>query len=152
MELTEQDRVWAQETLEKSGLFNGCTDRELAELFNGLDKQQYHAESSILLQGEISSRLCLIHAGMVKVIVRKGKEKTKVAELGAGHYFGEISLLTPRAATATIKAGSGCEIFFLPGDIVQSLVKRNPALAEKLNKKIEERLQSQHVINDHEHC
>jgi CRP-like cAMP-binding protein len=150
MELTEQDAAWAKETIAKTDLFAACSAAELCELYECLDKQNYRAEAIILMQGEISSRLCLIHAGTVNITIRKGKDKTKVAELGAGSYFGEISLLTPRAATATVKAETGCEIIFLPGEIVQALVKKNPPLADIMNKKIEERLQShQKIHNEH---
>jgi CRP-like cAMP-binding protein len=75
--------------------------------------------------------------------VRKGKEKNKVAELSPNSIFGEISLLTPRAATATVKSEAETDIIFLPGEVVQALVKKNPVLADMINKKIEERLESQ---------
>ena len=119
MELNEEDSVWARAAIEKTGLFAGCSADERAALYDGLEKQQYRPDATILFQGEISSRLCLVHTGAVVIIVRTGKEKQKVAELGAGSYFGEISLLTPRAATATVKAAAETEIIFLPGEVVR---------------------------------
>jgi CRP-like cAMP-binding protein len=143
MELSEQDIQWAEETIRKTGLFATCSEDELQQLLAGLDKQCYHAGSTILFQGEISSRLCLVEAGTVAVVVRKGKDKNKVAELGQNSYFGEISLRTPRAATATVKAETEAEVIFLPGEVVQALVKKNPELAGMINGKIQERLDAQ---------
>jgi CRP-like cAMP-binding protein len=143
MELTEQDLSWAKETIAKTGLFATCSEAENNELLGGLEKQHYNGGSTILFQGEISSRLCLVENGKVAIFVRKGKEKTKVAELEKNSYFGEISLLTPRAATATVKAETDADIIFLSGEVVQALVKKNPVLAEMINKRIEERIASQ---------
>lgn len=141
MELTEQDLQWAREIIKKVELFVTCSDEEIEELVNGLDKVSYNQGSTILFQGEISSKLCLVQNGKVSVNVRKGKEKNKVAELGQGAFFGEISLLRPQAATATIKAEETTDVLFLPGEVVQAMVNKNSELSEAINKKIEERLE-----------
>jgi len=143
MELNELDLQFARETIDKMGLFGVCSENEIAQLIGGLEKQNYKQGSTVLFQGEISSRLCLVESGKVSVLIRKGKDKVKVAELGANSYFGEISLLTPRAATATIRSEEDSVILFLPGEVVGRLVKANPSLQEELTKKINERLESQ---------
>ena len=150
MELSEQDLEWAKKTIEKTELFTSCSETELAELLSGLDKRHYDALATIIFQGEISNRLCLIENGQVSVWIKKSGQKVKMADLGPGSYFGEISLLTPRAATATVKAETTSDIILLPGEVVQGIVKKNPVLAEILNKKIEERLQSQKKIIEEE--
>lgn len=143
MELTDQDIVWAKQTIQKTGLFNTCSQDEICQLIAGLEKETYKAPGTIIFQGEISSRLYLVQSGLVSVTVRTGSNKVKVAELGENSFFGEISLLMPRAATATVKAEKDTEIFILPGEVVQALVKKNPALSEIMNKKIQERLDAQ---------
>lgn len=148
MELNEEDLQFAKETIQKTGLFAVCGEAELNQLYGGLEKQGYKQNSTVLFQGEISSKLCLVESGTVSVNVRKGKDKVKVAELGANSFFGEISLLTPRAATATIKAETDAAIIFLPGEVVQRLARANPALQEALNQKISERLASQKQQTD----
>lgn len=143
MSLNEHDIEWAKGVIRKIDLFAGCSEDEIKRLVDGLDKKTYKSGATILFQGEISSRLYLVETGNVSINVRKGKDKIKVAELPANSYFGEISLLRPRAATATVKAESDTDIVFLPGEVVQELVKSQPALAETINAKIEERLKSQ---------
>jgi CRP-like cAMP-binding protein len=143
VELTEQDVSWAKETIKKIGLFDSCSDQELAHLLDGLEKTHFNANATILFQGEISSKLHLVETGTVAVIVRRGQEKAKVATLGINGFFGEISLLTPRAATATIKAESDVDIVALPGEVVQALVRKNPVLAGVINTRIAERLEAQ---------
>ncbi|MBN1824312.1 MAG: cyclic nucleotide-binding domain-containing protein [Endomicrobiales bacterium] len=142
MELNEIDVQWAKDTLRKIDIFCGCSESEFTQLVGGLEKKEYKANSTVLFQGEISCRLCIVKSGKVSINVRKGKDKLKVAELEPNAYFGEISLLMPRAATATVKAEIDSEIVFLPGEVVQALVKNNPSLAGTINKKIQERLDS----------
>jgi CRP-like cAMP-binding protein len=111
-------------------------------LAEGMEKQSYKSNATILFQGEVSNRLYLVQAGTVSVWARKDRNKLKIAELTAGNYFGEISLLTPRAATATIKAETACDIIFLPGEVVEAMVKHNPALCAALQAEIKQRLAS----------
>ena len=143
MELNSQDMAWAKATMTKTGLFGACSEAEIKILMDNLEKEHYKQGSTILFQGEISSKLYLIETGLVSINIRKGKEKLKVAELGPDSYFGEISLLTPRAATATVKAEADTEIIFLAGEAVQGIVKTDPAVADFINKQIEERLKAQ---------
>jgi CRP-like cAMP-binding protein len=140
MSLNDEDIPFAKEAIVKTGLFSGITEAELNSLADGMEKQSYHANAAILFQGEISNRLYLVQQGLVSVWARKNNEKIKVAELGAGCYFGEISLLTPCAATATIKAEKPTDIISLPGEVVEAMVKRNPVLSTTIHKEIEKRL------------
>ena len=140
MSLTEQDIPFARESVIKTGLFSGITEAELNSLLDGMEKQSYNANATILFQGEISNRLYLVQAGLVSVWARKAGAKIKVAELAAGSYFGEISLLTPSAATATIKAENATDIIFLPGEVVEAVVKNNPPLSTEIHNEIEKRL------------
>ncbi|MFH1367510.1 MAG: cyclic nucleotide-binding domain-containing protein [Elusimicrobiota bacterium] len=149
MDLTTQDLAWAKETLRNNDIFSNCTEAEITELSNGMEKQCYNQGQTVLFQGEISSRLCMVQSGKVSVWVRKNKDKTKVAELGTGAVFGEISLMTPRAATATIKSEETTEIVFLSGEIVQAMAKKTPSFSETINKKIEEHLaKSKQAVED----
>jgi CRP-like cAMP-binding protein len=149
MDLTTQDIAWAKENIRRNELFTACTEAELSEMACGLEKQNYGKNQTVLFQGEISSRLCMVQSGVVSVWVRKGKDKVKVADLESGAFFGEISLLTPRAATATIKSEQESEIIFLPGEVVQAVAKKNPAFGSSLDKRIHERLEKSKEATEH---
>ena len=142
MSLEDNDIPFAKQSIVKTGLFSGISESELNSLIDGMEKQSYKAGATILFQGEVSNRLYLVESGLVSVWARRNSAKIKVAELAAGAYFGEISLLTPTAATATIKAENETGIFFLPGEVVESLVKHNPALSSAIHKEIQLRLDS----------
>jgi CBS domain-containing protein len=148
MDLSNVEIQWAKDVVNKTGLFVGATESEMTRLIAGLEKESFHTGITILFQGEISSKLCIVRSGTVGIWARQGKDKVKVAELGPNSYFGEISLLTPRAATATVKAETDTEVYFLPGEVVQTIIRNNPPLADFVNRKIEERLQSRQQALD----
>ena len=142
MELTPQDVQWAKDTMMKTGLFTCASPESMKKLVEGLEKNHYKRNSTILFQGEISCKLYLIETGKVSINVKKGSERLKVAELETGSFFGEISLLMPRAATATVKAEDDTDIISLPGEAVQALVKTDLVFADFINAKIQERLKA----------
>jgi CRP-like cAMP-binding protein len=64
----------------------------------------------------------------------------ELAELKAGEFFGEVSLLESTSATATIKAvEDGTEILMIPHDSFQALLKEHPVLEKSLRDRIAER-------------
>jgi MFS family permease len=71
------------------------------------------AGSVIIREGEPGERFYLIDHGEVSVL----KNGVEVARLGAGDYFGEISLLKQVPTTATVTAQTDVEVLALDPDI-----------------------------------
>ncbi|MEA2634017.1 MAG: hypothetical protein QOH92_784 [Chloroflexota bacterium] len=71
------------------------------------------AGSVIIREGEPGERFYLIDSGEVSV----QKNGAEVARLGAGDYFGEISLLKQVPTTATVVASTDVEVLALDPDI-----------------------------------
>jgi len=143
MELSGSDLQWAKNFFRNIELFQKLSDAELSELLAGLEKNVYPAGTTIIFQNELSSQLYVIESGEVSVWVKKGNQKIKIATLSANDYFGEISLLTPRAATATVKAETDTEVILLPGNVVQQLIKKNQEFGKILAMEIVARLNKQ---------
>jgi CRP-like cAMP-binding protein len=149
MDLEPIDIAWVKEIIKKNEFFKGCTENEFMQLVEGMDKQYFSKGTNILFQGEISSKLGIVQEGKLSVTVtKKGGIKVKITDLEPGNYFGEISLLTPRAATASIKAEESSAVIFLPGEVVQNIAQKNKVLAISIQDKIEERLKSRDTAID----
>ena len=138
-----EDNLWAKETLKKLDFFSHCAGDDIALLAESLEKHRYRKETVILFQGEISNRFFLIKKGTVSVWKTAGDNKKMVAELGPGSYFGEISLMTPSGATATVKAQTDAEILSLAFEDFEVAFHQDPDQLESIRKKIEERKQNQ---------
>ncbi len=150
MELTIKDSNWAKGVIRQSDFFDTLTEDELTQLVEGFEKRHYAKGATIIFQGEISNKLFIIQLGKVSVNVRRRKQVSKVAELVPTDLFGEISLLTPRSATATVKTEEDSDVIILAGDVFRGIVKNNPALNEKISKKIDERLKMQDQLENPE--
>lgn len=138
-----EDYQWAKEALKKMDFFSHCSDDDILTLVENLEKQHYKAGSTILFQGEISNRLYLVRSGSVGVWKSIGGQKKMVVELGESKYFGEVSLMTPTSATATVKAQQETQIFSLAYENLEFVFRKNPERLQTIQKKIEERKQNQ---------
>jgi len=58
----------------------------------------------VVQEGQQSRRLYVVLTGAVEVSKREAGEVLRLAELGPGQLFGEISLIKDREATATVRA------------------------------------------------
>ena len=87
-------------------LFMGLPAEGLAVLAQRATEVEFPAGHVIARQGEIGTGLFIIVSGAVKV-VRSGEQ---LARLGAGDFFGELSVLDrmPRTASVTAEAPTTC--------------------------------------------
>jgi CRP/FNR family transcriptional regulator, cyclic AMP receptor protein len=98
MAITNEDKVNA---IKAVPLFAGADSSQLEAIAAVADEVQVQPGMSLATQGRPGDELMVILAGAAEV-VRDGKH---LADLNAGDFFGEISLLDggPRMATVTAK-------------------------------------------------
>ncbi|MFN3966498.1 MAG: cyclic nucleotide-binding domain-containing protein [Endomicrobiia bacterium] len=140
--LSEQEILWIKNLLKKIDFLSDVSDEEITCLANSIEKKQYKPGQSIIFQGEISNRLYIINKGRVSVNVVIRGEKKKIAELSSGEYFGEISLIEPTGATATLKAEEPCLIYAITSDEFKKIAEKRPSIIETLKRKIVQRRES----------
>lgn len=129
--------------LKEINFLQGVPDEDLKSILFSLQKQSFGPKKIILFQGEIANRLFIIRRGRVTISTKNKGEKIVLAELTAPAYFGEISLLTPSSATATVTAGDeGVDALILTHDSMAQLSKKIPDIQQRIRKIIDERLAS----------
>ena len=103
MTLTHDRRT---ELLAGCPLFKGIDQAGLARLANLATAVDFPAGHVIARQGEIGTGFFVIVDGMVRVV----RDGAVVARLGAGEFFGELSVLDrmPRSATVTAETPTSC--------------------------------------------
>ena len=103
MTLTHDRR---SELLAACPLFKGIDAEGLAALAELATAVDFPAGHAIARQGEIGTGFFVVISGMVRV-VRDGEV---VAQLGAGEFFGELSVLDrmPRNATVSAEVPTSC--------------------------------------------
>lgn len=142
-ELDPKEYVATLTLLKKIDFLSDVPEAELKNALFSLQKQTFKPNKTILFQGEIANRLFIIRQGSVVITTKSKGEKLTLAELQAGAYFGEISLLRPTSATATATAGDqGAELVIITHDAMSDLRKKIPDLEQRIQHVIDARLES----------
>jgi CRP/FNR family transcriptional regulator, cyclic AMP receptor protein len=89
------------ELLAAARLFDGVDEAGMARIAEVALEVEFPTDHVIARQGEIGSGLFVITGGSARV-VRDGR---RIAELGPGDFFGELSVLDGRPRVAQVVAG-----------------------------------------------
>ncbi|MCX7679742.1 MAG: cyclic nucleotide-binding domain-containing protein [Spirochaetes bacterium] len=93
----------------------------------------YTNNEKIIKSGTLEQRMYIILEGKVSITLNDGNTSVKVAELGKGDFFGEISLFTNTPRSADVIAMGDVKLAYI--DKVEELkvfLMRNPAFAAKM--------------------
>ena len=112
--------------------------RRLAE--ENIDRV-YAAGEQVIRQGANGDSLFVIMRGRVEVTAREGDNPlVKLAVLGPGDYFGEMSLMTGASRTATITTLEETLLLEVSKESFRAILAAHPALVEKLGTSLQSRL------------
>ncbi len=126
--------------LEKVEMFSPLSKPELKELVEHLSVKSYAAGEVPVRQGEPGDSFYVIKSGRVDVVMEKSPDETAVvATLGPGNFFGEMSLLTGAARTASIHVKDDAELIVIDKESFGITLVNNPSIAESLSHILSER-------------
>jgi CRP-like cAMP-binding protein len=91
-------------------IFSLLSKVELRDLVSHVSVKPYAVGEVPVQQGEPGNSFYIVKSGRVDVVVeRSSREKSVVATLGPGNFFGEMSLLTGAVRTASIRVRKSCQ-------------------------------------------
>jgi uncharacterized membrane protein len=127
-------------------LFESLADDEVAALAQRLEERAFEAGAAVFRAGDPGATLFLIQEGGVEISTGEGKQKTVLASLYPGQFFGELSLLdgSPRSATAT--ALKACTVQALDRDDFNAFLSSKPSAATKILAEMAERLRQTNAL------
>jgi glucose-6-phosphate 1-dehydrogenase len=142
-DLIERDgRQWLEvinrEVLGQVPLFQGSKPVFLQNLAMMLRPVAYPADSFIIRKGDIGREMYVICRGQVEVLDGAGK---RLATLGDGDFFGELSLLRSEPRSASIRAVTDCDLFVLEQRDFNDALKAHPEFAASLQEAARTRYQ-----------
>jgi len=114
--------------LKKIPLFAELEYRELARVCDVLRFQNYDDGDSIIRDGEEGSDLFIILSG--KAVVKKLEQR--VAELGAGAFFGEGGLIEPQGRAADVVASGKVKVMTIRRNDFLAVLDQNPIMCTKV--------------------
>ena len=127
------------ESLRRVPLFAGLDRKELELLSKLIKEQRYGAGTTIVKAGASGHGLYIIKEGHIAVI--RGGER--VASLGPGQFFGEISVLDGGPRTADVTAESDAVCLTLVSWEVKPLLMENASITYKMLLEMVKRSRSQ---------
>jgi CRP/FNR family cyclic AMP-dependent transcriptional regulator len=124
------------ELLKRVPLFAGCSKAELRELAKTADELDIREGTVLTREGRPGREFFVLVEGTARV-TKAGK---KVADLGAGDWFGEIALITNSPRTATVTATSPGDVLVITDRRFHSVVETMPSIALKVLSCVGDRL------------
>ena len=128
-----------EQLIKKSPLFEKLDDEGRKRLLEGGTLENYSPGAVIMTEGEPGDSFYFLKTGAVEVTTMKGPEKIKLADLGAGEFFGEVSVITAQPRTATVTALSPVVAVKFQRRKISRILMDYPDVTKLLNAKIEER-------------
>jgi CRP/FNR family transcriptional regulator, cyclic AMP receptor protein len=122
--------------LKQVPLFSGCSKAELEALALTADELDVREGTVLTREGKPGREFFVLVEGAVDVT----REGTKIAELGAGDWLGEIALLTESPRTATATATTPARILVVTDRAFRNVVEKMPSIALKVLATVAERL------------
>ena len=122
--------------LKRVPLFAGCSKSELGALALTADELDLRNGYVLTREGQPGREFFVLVEGTVEV-TQKG---TRIGELGAGDWLGEIALLTKGPRTATVTSTSPVRILVITDRTFRRVVEEMPSIALKVLASVGERL------------
>ena len=139
--------------LATSSLFRSFPPQERKKILSNFKMETFPAGATVLEEGAPGDSLYIIKTGQVEVFTLdvKGAPMT-LAQLREGDFFGEISLLTGRPRSASIKVLQPAELLRLAKNDFDQIIENHPEikqiLEETLHLRLENKMKALGVFRD----
>jgi CRP-like cAMP-binding protein len=125
-----------------SALFQTFSPGERRKILEAARLEEFPAGATVIEEGARGECLYILKSGEVEVFAAGAqKEKVPLATLKEGDYFGEISLITGRPRTASVKTLKPAELVRLDKEDFDRIVALHPETLKVLEESLQARLE-----------
>jgi CRP/FNR family cyclic AMP-dependent transcriptional regulator len=108
------------------GLFGGLSDEVLEQLATGLELVQLPPGEIVFKEGDSGREMFVLIDGEIEVLKHsKSARETRVALLGPGDWFGEMSILDVMPRSATVRTLSPSRVLRITAHDLDALYRRD---------------------------
>src|SRR4051812_7659402 len=108
-------------------LFRDISDHERRLVRQIMTPVRFAAGQVILQEGDPTDDLMIVREGTVSVYVNRGGDKVEITQLGAGSYFGEMSIFDEYPRSANVAAVTDVIAYRIEKDLFRDFVQAYPA-------------------------
>lgn len=124
--------------LEGVAIFSDLTKGELERVSRWTDEVSVPEGYELAREGQFAHEFFIIEDGAAAVIA----DGNRIAELGAGDFFGEIGLLETERRTASVVATTPMELIVMFEREFRQMEREMPSVATRVRSAIRARLES----------
>ena len=100
----------------------------------------YRDGEIVINKGDEGSCLFVVQEGKVEVFDKNGDGEVKIADLGAGEFFGEMGLFEKDVRSCTVRAIGDASILTLDKKNFYKTIQKDPSIAFRLLERMSARL------------
>jgi CRP-like cAMP-binding protein len=131
----------AHEVIKEIPFFSTLSEKNLAEISEQLKYVKYSPSTIVCQIDDPGDQMFIVISGKVDVCIHDiDGDKTPVATLKAGDFFGEMALMTGEPRTATVRTTEESEMLILHKNEFDKIVERFPLIQMQISTIMSKRL------------
>jgi CRP-like cAMP-binding protein/thioredoxin reductase/Fe-S-cluster-containing hydrogenase component 2 len=116
-----------------------ATPEALAPVVERSKVVAFKAGEALIKEGDVDDRVFLIRSGAVAVSKLVGRRDIVLSYVQAGHYVGEMAMLTKSPRSASVKASVATEAIEIEAEALRALLERHPEVKSDFSRKMAQR-------------
>ncbi len=121
--------------------FHRFPDNRRSEIISRLEIMPVKKGDCLIKEGQHNQTLYIVLSGKMLVQMRSGEQTIKLAELGKGNFFGEISMITGRPAIASVIANTDGLLATMDRKLLDEIATQFPHFLRKVMDQLKKRNQ-----------
>lgn len=119
-------------TLRESPLFKHLNEADMNRVLEAATLREVSEGEVVIEEGSEVESLFVLTDGQVNVSTQSVGKDIELKTLGTGAYFGEVSLLSGKSATATVTARTPCTMIGIERSVILGLVEEDEKIRRML--------------------
>ncbi|MBM3549007.1 MAG: cyclic nucleotide-binding domain-containing protein [Alphaproteobacteria bacterium] len=116
-----------------------ATEAALAPVVEKSKVVAFKAGEALIKEGDVDDRVFLIRSGAVAVSKLVGRRDIVLSYVQAGHYVGEMAMLTRSPRSASVKASVATEAIEIEAEALRALLAAHPEVKADFSRRMAER-------------
>ena len=129
----EEDHDEARALLRSEPLFECLSDSQINNLVKQSALNHFGGGEQVIKEGADGDSMFVLLRGNAQVSVAKNGTSIRVATLSSGDCFGEMSLLTGEARSATVRAQGDCYVMEIGKTVMGDVIREAPECLRQLS-------------------